>query len=206
MLAGAALLAGTGCSTRPVLTVASPGNKATYKQTFTQVYATRGEDGDFDIVLLDDPIDDAAIQQPGKPLQSNPVRPLRHLVHVHVLWTPQIGDRGDHPSSTNAAINWYVWGDTNGQQSDLMHYGGAGFVKIYAGDESADFRISNTTLKLKSSRGQMTDPVGTAQLSGSFSAPINDARVKDLLAQIGSETSKTKVTQLDLPPARSVEP
>ncbi|CAN5453564.1 hypothetical protein BH10PLA1_BH10PLA1_15550 [soil metagenome] len=202
----ASLFTATGCSTRPTLTVASPNNKVIFKQTFTQVYCARGEDGDFDIVLLDDPIDDAAVQKPGKPLQSNPVRPLRHMVHVHVLWTPQIGDRGDHPSSTNAAINWYVWGDVTGQQTDLMHYGGAGFVKIYAGDDSADFRISNTTLKLKNSRGQMSDPMGAAQLSGSFSAPINGSRVKELLAQIDSEAGKTKLTQLDIPPARSVEP
>ncbi len=201
---GATLLL-TGCSTRPTLTVASPENKLTFKQTFTQVYATRSVDGDYDIVLLDDPIDDADVPAPGKPLVARPVRPLKHMVHIHVMWAPMIGDRGDHPSSTNAAINWYVWGDSNG---DLMHYGGAGFVKIYAGDDSADFRISNTTLKLKSSRGQMTDPVGIAQLSGKFSAPLNEMRVKELLAQLGEDSNSPKITRLDLdsPPARSVEP
>jgi len=208
ILAGVLSLVATGCSSRPTLTVASPEKKLTFKQTFTQVYATRGEDGDFDIVLLDDPIDDADVPAPGKPLQSLPVRPLKQMVHIHVLWTPMIGDRGDHPSATNAAINWYVWGDSTGNQTDMMHYGGAGFVKIYASDDSADFRISNTTLKLKSSRGSMTDPVGNAQLSGKFSAPIDSRRVKDLLAQLGQDMDPPKLTRMDIgtPPARAVEP
>ncbi len=203
-----ALILITGCSSRPTLIVASPERKLTFKQSFTQVYATRGEDGDFDIVLLDDPMDDAQLPTPGKPLQSMPVRPLKHMVHIHVLWTPMIGDRGDHPSSTNAAVNWYVWGDSTGKQTDMMHYGGAGFVKIYAGDDSADFRISNTTLKLKTARGSMSDPVGNAQVTGNFSADLNTRRVKELLAQLGQDLDHPKLTQLDVetPPARHAEP
>lgn len=202
------LLLATGCSSRPTLSVDSTDRKLRFTQSFTQVYATRGEDGDFDIVLLDDPIDDAQVPTPGKPLQSMPIRPLKHMVHIRVLWTPMIGDRGDHPSATNAAINWYVWGDSTGKQTDMMHYGGAGFVKIYAGDDSADFRISNTTLKLKTARGSMSDPVGNATLTGSFSADLNPRRVKELLAQLGQDRDQPRLTQMDLetPPARPVEP
>ena len=209
-LAGSALLLGalltTGCASRPTLTVASPERKLTFQQSFTQVYATRSEDGDYDIVLLDDPIDDVAVTANDKPLQSTAIRPLKHMVHIHVMWAPMIGDRGDHPSATNAAINWYVWGDHDGDHTDMMHYGGAGFVKIYAGDDSADFRISNTTLKLKTSRGQMVDPVGVAQLSGNFTAPLNSARVKELLAQLGEDVGNPKVSRLDLDPNRRGEP
>jgi hypothetical protein len=207
-LALLALVLATGCSSRPTLSVSSVDKNKNFEKTFTQVYATRSVDGDYDIVLLDDPMDDAHMPVPGKPLEPTPVRPLRHMVHIHVMWAPMVGDRGDHPSATNAAINWYVWGDSSGRQTDMMQYGGAGFVKIYAGDDSADFKISNTTLKLKKSRGQMSDPVGTAQLTGSFTAPLDTPRVKQLLAQLGDDAGSPKITRvdMDLPPARTVEP
>lgn len=198
LLAGALALGGAGCmSARPTLSVDSlETHRDAFEQSFTQVYATRSSDGDYDIVLVDNPVDDADAGTPGKPLASTPVRPLRHLVHIHVMWTPMSGAKGDHPSATNAAINWYVWGDATAQSSDRMHYGGAGFVNIYPNDDQATFRISNTVLKLKSARGQMSDPIGTAEVAGKFTAPINTARVKELLAQLGQEAGEPKVTRV----------
>src|SRR5688572_8141501 len=145
-----AMVATTGCSTRPSLTVSSLEHQKVFGQTFTQVYATRSNDGDYDIVLLDNPIDDVKVSKAGEPLKAQPVRPLRHMVHIHVMWTPMIGARGDHAAATNAAINWYVWGDATATQADMMHYGGTAFVKIYGGDGDADFAVSNAVLKLKS--------------------------------------------------------
>lgn len=197
-----------GCSTRPSLTVNSLDHQKVFGKTFTQAYATRGADGDVDIVLLDNPIDDLKPAPAGKPLQRQEVRPLRHLVHIHVMWAPMIGAKGDNPSATNAAINWYVWGDAVGQQEDMIHYAGTAFVKVYAGRDDADFVISNALVKLKDSRGSMTDPVGTASVEGKFTAPINDARVKQLLAQLDAEMGGQRITRLDnaYPPSRTVEP
>ena len=197
----------TGCSTRPTLTVSTTNQERVFGQTFTQVYATRSDDGDYDIVLVDNPIDDAKTSPPGEPLKAQTVRPLRHLVHIHVMWAPMIGARGDHAAATNAAINWYVWGDATATQADMMHYGGTGFVKVYAGDTDADFSISNAVLKLKSSRGTMTDPVGTANVEGKFTAPLNAGRVKELLAELGTETGNPRITRTDdYPPSRTVAP
>jgi hypothetical protein len=201
------LCAATGCSSRPTLTVSSLDNQKVFGKTFTQAYATRSTDGDFDIVLLDNPIDDAKTTPAGKPLQPQTVRPLRHLVHIHVMWTPMAGAKGDNPSASNAAINWYVWGDAAGQQVDMMHYGGTAFVKINAGSDDADFSVSNAMLKLKDQRGSMTDPVGTASVEGEFSAPINDSRVKQLLSQLGTEVGGPRITRIDnYPPSRTVAP
>jgi hypothetical protein len=197
-----------GCSSRPTLNVTCLAQKQQFEKTFTQAYATRTDDGDYDIVLVDDPLDEVTPSSGDKPLQPTPVRPMRHLVHIHVMWTPMIGDRGDQPSDTNAAINWYVWGNASGDERDMMHYGGAGFVKIYAGDDSADFKITNASLKLKSSRGNMKDPVGVATLNGRFTAPLNKARVKELLAQLGQDAGNTRITGIDnsAMPGRPVEP
>lgn len=197
-----------GCSTRPTLTVSSLDNQKVFGKTFTQAYATRSTDGDFDIVLLDDPIDDARSTPAGKPLEAQAVRPLRHLVHIHVMWTPMSGAKGDNPSATNAAINWYVWGDAAGQQADMMHYGGTAFVRIYPGGDDADFSVSNAMLKLKDRRGTMNDPVGSASVQGKFTAPLNDGRVKQLLAQLGAEIGGPTITRSDTsyPPSRTVAP
>jgi hypothetical protein len=200
------LLTATGCSTRPKLTVQS--DQKLFGQTFTQVYATRSSDGDFDVVLLDNPLDDVDAGKAGAPLTAQAVRPLRHLVHIHVMYAPVVGARGDHAAATNAAINWYVWGDSAGTQTDLMHYGGTGFVKVYAGDDDTSFTVSNAQLKLKSQRGQMTDPLGTASLTGKFSAPLNTRRVKELLAELGADTDGPRMSRLEqaYPPARPVGP
>jgi hypothetical protein len=202
-----ALCAVAGCSTRPKLTVNTLEQKKTFAHSFTQVYATRSPDGDYDVVLLDNPIDDAKAGPAGEALKPQAVRPLRHLVHIHVMWTPMIGAKGDSAAATNAAINWYVWGDATGTQADMMQYGGTGFVKIYAGDTDADFSISNAVLKLKTQRGKMTDPIGTASLDGKFTAPLNDQRVKELLAELGQEIGGPRITRIDsYPPSRTVEP
>jgi len=124
------LLLGTGCSSQHSSLTLQPAadESRVFTQVFPQAYVTRSEDGEFEAVLIDDGIDAVHDPKPGKPLESSPMTPVTQVVHIRVFWRPLPGTLADHPSATNAALDWYVISDGAERGDNLLHYSGAGFV------------------------------------------------------------------------------
>jgi hypothetical protein len=159
------LLLATGCGSSPSgpgsVTLKPVGQSRPFAKSFEQAYVSRSQDGSYDIVLLDDDavrLAAAIAADPGRPLAAAPAVPLRQVVHIRVLWRPLVGTESDNPSATNAAINWYVFGGGSEQWTDLLHYGGAGFVGL-------------------------SDPLGTTRVNGTLVARSDPQRVRELLTE-----------------------
>src|SRR5688572_17868181 len=123
-----------GCTSgRSTLRLTDDGGEH-FTQSFGRAYAGRDEHGNYDVVLIQEPLAEAdaaaARAEPGAPLLASDEQPLRHVVHIRVFWRPLHGARADNPAATNAAINWYVLGESSRLRNDMVHYDGAGFVSI----------------------------------------------------------------------------
>jgi hypothetical protein len=68
--------------------------------------------------------------------------------------------------------------------TDVLHYEGAGFVSVYAGDQRTRFHLRNVPVKLKDRLGDMTDPIGSSTLEGSFVAIRAPQRVQSRLRDL----------------------
>jgi hypothetical protein len=175
-VAGVTLCALTtaGCAPGPKpaakMRLASHEMSAVFLQRFAQASATDRSDAATDIVLSGAPDDG-----------------LNQLMHLRLLWRPMRGTKTDQPSTTNAVIDWYVWdaGSTTGGPPSVMKYTGAGLVMA---DRMKGGRlrvtVKNATVRLKSRRGSLVDPVGPATLTGSFVVPYDTAKVDNALASI----------------------
>jgi hypothetical protein len=152
------------------LTVTSIQNHQTYQQPFTNAYAGRSEQGDFDVVAVrEGPARDGAAT-------------VRHVVHVRVLWKPMNGTKLDHPTATNAAIDWYVFDAAN--PAGLVAYSGAGFVNVQTSGGVATLDIRNATLRPVTREGGMVDPIGPTKLQGTIVARSGRTeQVREILAQ-----------------------
>lgn len=164
----------------------SPGGSVTFTpldgstaqvQRFRQAYVSRAAAGEYDILLLDSPAENA-YRRPKKnqPLQPVPIEPLQQAMHVHLYWTPIAGTE-KNPAAINASITWYILGNETG---DLLVYEGAGFV-VFGGDSLSirDGQIAPTVR-----RGNFTDPIGPSRLTGQAELRLNDSRVRDTVAQM----------------------
>ena len=152
------------------LTVTSIQNHQTYQQPFTNAYAGRSEQGDFDVVAVKD-----------GPARGGAAT-VRHVMHVRVLWKPMTGTKLDHPTATNATIDWYVFDASN--PSALVAYSGAGFVSVQSSGGTATLDIRNATLKPVTREGGMVDPIGPAKVLGTVVARTGRTdQVREILAQ-----------------------
>ena len=183
------LLIASGCaSSRSTFTLSQVGGNDVFEKTFPQAYASRTPDGDYQILLIDDPTPPA---QPaaGQPLKAVTQPPLRQIVHIRTLWRPSRGTKPDHPSATNGSIDWFVFGTGTLGQEDRVHYEGVGFVTIDADEESVKVEVRNATLKTASRSGAIADPLGKSRLTGTITASRDDRRVRELLAEVRSATA-----------------
>jgi len=158
------------------LTVTSLQNHQTYQQHFSKAYAGKSENGDFDVVLVKEAGD-----------KSNGLG-LRQVMHVRMLWKPMKGAKLDHPTATNATIDWYVFGDAVGDDrvgsGGMVAYTGAAFVNVDRTGDQATITIRNATLRPTTRQGGLTDPIGPARLAGTVVARTGRAeQVRDLLAE-----------------------
>jgi hypothetical protein len=169
----------TGCAskagTSPRLQLRSSQTRQVYAQQFDTAYFSRGDTGEYEIVLVDDGGADAGTAgsaKAGQPLRPSQAAPLRQVVHIRVHWRPLRGTKPDHPSATNAVIDWYVTAPTGdaAQANDRLHYQGAAFVEIGAKDRVAKVRVSKGQVALVEAVGSLHDPVGRSVLSGTFTA------------------------------------
>lgn len=189
------LLCSVGC--------AKPGGEATltkldggqgFRQTFSQAYASRSDQGDWDIVLVHDGLQDAARQKQagGDAIAVADRVPVQHVVHLHVFWRPNRSVRSDDPSQSNAAVDWYVIIPGAREGEDLLKYKGAGFVGVYPGDKQALVLLRNIRLQREILRGEMTDPLSQARLTGEVRAVLDDRYVRNALDELQRlETSTT---------------
>ena len=163
------LLAGTGCAggSGSNLTVKSIDHGQTYQTGAFKAYAGRSDAGDYDVVLVKEGA-------------------VRHVMHVRVLWKPMKGTKLDHPTATNATIDWIV---TDRAQGGFIAYGGAGFVDLHRSGNTATLDLRSATLSPAARDGAMRDPLGRARLSGTVVARTNRERVGNVLAQMQSATA-----------------
>jgi hypothetical protein len=175
----------TGCTSSKRSTLSLTDEAGThFVQGFQQAYAGRDSHGNYDVILIQEPLADARPTEPGAPLQASAEQPLRHIVHIRVFWRPLHGARNDNPAATNASINWYVLGETTRIRKDLVHYEGAGFVDISTKANTAKVIIRSATLKPTEQRGNLVDPLGQSELKGKFTAPMDPQRTRDLLTDV----------------------
>jgi hypothetical protein len=187
VLTGLVLLL-TGCAGGGSSVTIKPVNAdRAFARSFEQSYVSRKTDGSYDVVLVhDDAVKLASVAAGGKagrPLQPAAAMPLRQVVHIRVMWRPMIGTETDSPSATNASIDWYVLGGGTERWTDLLHYGGAGFVTVDHHGDTRRVTIRNATLKPRASQGGLADPLGTAKLTGSLVARRDPRRVRELLLE-----------------------
>jgi hypothetical protein len=175
-----------GCSGRTRLEVTSLKSGQLYSTEFAQAWASRSEQGQYDVVL-----DSQAGNQASSPSRSTGPTdqtsqpPLRHIVHMRVLWQPWSRPTADNPAMTNASIHWYVISQKAGGGVDMLRYDGTGVVRVFGGGDEARVRIYSAKLEPGLQAG-LSDPVGQASLSSAFAARLSPRHVRQVLAQISA--------------------
>lgn len=179
-----------GCSSTPAsLTLRPAGKEMAFAKTFDRAYAGHMADGSDAFVLVsDEAVGVRAANKAAEPIKaSSTPAPLRQLVFVKLLWRPMNGTRDS--VAANAAITWYVLSDTPDGADDVLIYQGAGYATVDPGEATTSVTIRCGDLKPTASRGSLKDPVGPAQISGSFVAVNNDGRARELLQDARSRTA-----------------
>jgi hypothetical protein len=150
-------------------------------QVFNQAYITDSGSGEYDVVLVDSPGERPPKRRKNRPLQPTPLAPLQQVMHIHVYWHAMSGIQ-PNPAAVNASIDWYVLGA--GASGDIVKYEGAGYVIVSGEGDLREVNIRAGTLRPSLVRGNIQDPIGAATFYGHAGARMNDARVKDTLAQM----------------------
>src|SRR5688500_16987820 len=94
----------TGCSSsgKPTLKLVCLDDDQAYTQRFSKAYASRSDNGEYDLVLINDvelpasPTGDAQAAAGGGGVPAS----LRQFMHVRVLWKPRRGIRDNLPSES----------------------------------------------------------------------------------------------------------
>lgn len=177
------ILGGCGAS-GPALSVTSLQSHQRYVETFTRAYAMRDPAGDYEVVLLNDPIDQASPDEPGQPLSPMPTPPIRQVLQIHLLWQPMAGAKPNSPAATNASLHWYVMGSPENHEVDFIHYQGTAFVAVARHGDEARVTIRNGSLKNAGHRGELNDPLKSFRMEGTFDAVIDAAAVRRAQADV----------------------
>ena len=182
LLALALAFAGLGCAGTGGnrLTVRSLDRRQTYQQQFSKAYAGRSDRGDFDVVLVKE-------------------GDVRQVMHVRVLWKPMKGTKLDHPTATNATLDWIVW---DGADGGFIAYTGAGFVNLQRSGNTARLDIRNATLSPTVRDGAINDPIGRVKVSGTVVARTNREKLGDVLAQAEHTTAHARRSPAVAPSAQ----
>jgi hypothetical protein len=187
-----ALLAGCTSGQAQLTLHPSEGHVA-YAQNFTQAYCSKSTDGSYTCVLVSDETPSASAksftQSTLKPAQQTP---LRQVVHINVLWRPLSGTRDSAVS--NATIDWYVLSNTTTGNDDLLLYQGSGYVTLKPGDDVTKVDIHTGDLRPALVKGTLSDPIGTAMLSGKFLAINDTQKTRDLVNATRQRTATIAAT------------
>ncbi len=109
------------------------------------------------------------------------------IVCVDMAWRPKAGDTPMDRTATNCTVRQVIL-----TQSAAGIYDGAGFLapSSRAGRSSFGGSISGATLRLAESSDGFQDLLGTAELSGSFTARRDDATVDQIAVRLNTEVSR----------------
>jgi hypothetical protein len=164
-----------------------------YSQTFPRAYVAEVEGGEYDAVLVanENDLPDARNPNPSGPIGTTTAPPLRHVLHIRVLWRPQRGMKADAPTLTNAVVTWDIRRSDIESSQDRLQYQGAGFVMVYPDDNGVSFSIRNLTISLRDRQGNLPDPIGRATIEGNFYAVRNAQAVRSTLDSVRPQTPPT---------------
>jgi hypothetical protein len=184
-----------GCGTsKPVLSVSTLDPQRAFQQRFTQAYTSRDAAGDYQVVLLNDPIDAVSPGDAGKPLTAAKVPPLREVLHIRVLWRPMSGAKPDSPAATNASLHWYVLSGPTAEGTSMIHYAGTAFVAVVPNGPGAEVTVRNGRLRAVEQHGELVDPLKDFAVSGRFDAVADDQRLARILTDVKSAVAEAKAT------------
>jgi hypothetical protein len=175
-----------------VLSLQSIGNGHGFAQTFPHAYFSQSDDGDREVVLINDGILKRPTPSAG-PIQPVASLPLTQVMHFKILWNPLPDTHTDAPSTTNAIIDWTIRTARPGEVGDSLHYQGAGFVEVDGDNQRLTLTIRNATLQATGHTGILVDPLGNCSLNGEFVAYRNDSLVQATIADMQSQQSNTPV-------------
>ena len=210
-----AALAGCSSANKGNVTLKGDHNKTLYAQNFNQAYITSSHDGEYDVVMIQDPGSNAGpakqpfklwpIQVPGltknkddtKPLQPLTASTLRQVVHIHVFWQAGGGSVARDGVVTNAAIDWYVLNNEATDRPEVLHYQGAGYVVLDEGKKATGVEIRDGSMRKADAKGDLRDPLGPAQLKGKINAHRNSQLVKDTIADLKAQTTGARTAVSD---------
>jgi hypothetical protein len=195
-----------GSTPRPaVLSLQSEAGGREFAQTFPHAYFSQNDDGDREIILINDGNVKPAHPTAG-PIQPVAALPLQQVMHFKILWNPLSGTHTDAPSTTNAVINWTIRAARPGEAGDSLHYRGAGFVQLEGDSQRLEIVIRNASIQPTSHTGILVDPLGTSTLNGRFVAYRNDGLVKGALADLQNEPPTASEASAEMDPSSSGPP
>ena len=181
-----ASLALPGCGpSLPSVSVRPQGDSATLRETFDRGFVSRTSDfGEDQVVLVNAPLDRLTPDQPTKLIQPLPEVPLHTVLWIRLHWRAKTGALSTD-AGLNAVLHWYVYGSpAGGGAPSLLHYVGTGFVLLKDAGNGVDVDVSHGTLSLAERYGDLRDPLGSFDLSGSFHAVTGDTQLTETLADV----------------------
>jgi hypothetical protein len=182
-----------GCgAAQPVLSIVPMHSQQKYFEKFTQAYVAHDAAGDYEVVLIDDPLDETEVGDAGQPLSPSSSATLRQILHIRLLWRPLPGAKADSPAATNASLHWYVLGATTAEGTNLIHYAGTAFVAIAENGPGAQVTIHNGQLKFVERHGDLIDPLKSFKIDGKFDAVSSDTRLAEIMADVKTAADEAK--------------
>jgi hypothetical protein len=177
-----------GCSaSKGKVTLHGEQGRTIYAQTFNQAYISNSREGEYDVLLIQDPQTSKAESRGNKPLQPMAAAALRQMVHIHVFWQAQGGSVAKDGVVTNAAIDWYVIAHEASDRPQILHYEGAGYVLLDEGKKTTSVEIRDGSMKKTDLRGDLIDPLGPSRLAGTVKAQRNGPLVRATLSDIKAQ-------------------
>lgn len=186
-----------GCSSsKGNLTLHGEVGRAVYAQSFDQAYISKSHDGEYDVILIQDPQVSKKARGSAKPLEPLATASVRQVVHIHVFWRGDGGSVARDGVVTNSAINWYVIAHEATDHPEVLRYEGAGYVLLDHGRNGTSVEVRDGMMKKTESHGDLIDPLGPARLSGAVKAQQNSQLVWDTITDLKARTAtaKTAVT------------
>jgi len=197
-----ALLAGCG-SKHSRLNVKSLDNSVRLDQSFGLSAMARDQNGDYDLVLVSqgleqrrsiwsrtasalNPVSWFRDQPAGQPLTPAAGAPVRQVIHLKIHWRPRAGASPENPAASNATVRWVVFGtpEPSTTTEDIVEYQGTAFARPFFERGGYTVVLQAGRLKLARLSGQMNDPLGPSTFRGKFFVRDDAYTVATVLADL----------------------
>jgi len=184
-----------GCSaSKGKVTLEGDTGRTVYAQSFNKAYISKSHDGEYDVVLIQDPVVSRDGSKGNKALQPLAAAAVRQIVHIHEFWQGDGGSVARDGVVTNSAIDWYVIAHEASDRPEVLRYEGAGYVLLNPGRTGTSVEIRDGSMKQTENHGDLLrDPLGPARLTGAVKAQQNSQIVRDTLEDLKSQTATAKM-------------